>query len=72
VYRSEELKKMEQKLRRVKTMSSSFEKETKIYERHLTEELRDLNLEGNNWIEMKMNTKIKQQWRRQNQNKMEG
>lgn len=34
------------------------------------EELRDLNLEGNDWIEMKMNSKIKQEWRKRNLNEV--
>ncbi len=35
------------------------------------EELRDLNLEGNDWIGMKMNSKIKQEWRKRNLNEVQ-
>jgi hypothetical protein len=61
---------MEQKFRRVKTTSSTLDQEIKLYEQHLVEELKDLNLEGNDWIEMKMNSKIKKEWKKRNQNEV--
>ena len=61
---------MEQKLRRVKTTSSTLDQEIKLYEQHLVEELKDLNLEGNDWIGIKMNSKIKKEWRKRNQNEV--